>query len=97
MEFKSQVSTFSQLVDRKQLVANNPKFKIVYFNFETGDGLPNHRHNGFATAQVLEGKIEMKFENGEVHQLNAGQILSFDARVIHDVKALEFSKILVTI
>lgn len=97
MEFKHQVSNLVELVDRKQLVAVNPKFKIIYFNFDSGDGLPNHRHNGFATVQVLEGLVEMKFESGEIYKLEVGQILSFDARVIHDVKAQLKSKILVTI
>lgn len=97
MNFENKLATLSELNGRKQLVVVNKKFKTVYFNFDVDGGLPNHCHNGYASIQVLEGTIKMNFDNGETYQLEAGQILSFDARISHDVIAKTKSKVLVTI
>ena len=86
-----------ELKKPKQLIANNPKFRTVCFNFDVGQGLPKHNHNGYATIYVIKGEISMSFSNGESYELNTGDFLSFDARIEHDVLATLESQILVTI
>ena len=81
---------------RKQL-GLTPKFKTMYFDFESGKRLPNHVHNGYASIFIHEGKVNMEFETGEKFELNKGGYLAFDARVKHNVIAEVQSKILVTI
>ncbi|MGL4985561.1 MAG: cupin domain-containing protein [Treponemataceae bacterium] len=82
---------------KREILAQNEKFKVVYFNFDKDGGLPNHTHNGFATLQIIEGKASMQFLEGEKFILSQGDFFSFDARVKHNVTALEQCKVLVTI
>lgn len=81
----------------REIITENDRFKTVYFKFEEGKGLPNHKHNGNATIQVISGKVNMEFINGEAFKLITGDFLSFDARIEHNVIANVESKVLVTI
>lgn len=81
----------------REIVTENDRFKTVYFKFDEGKGLPNHKHNGFATIQVISGEVDMEFANGERIELKVGDFLPFDARIEHNVIAKEVSKVLVTI
>ena len=83
-------------VNREILTENN-RFKTIYFKFEEGKGLPNHSHNGFATIQIVSGKVSIEFKNGEKYELNDGDFLPFDARIEHNVIAQELSTVIVTI
>ena len=92
------------LNDRKEIVTSNEKYKCVYFNFEVGDGLAKHRHEGYATVLVLKGAVKMTFEtenlplaDENVFELSENMMLSFDARVVHDLVAQAPSQVLVTI
>ncbi|MGL4372275.1 MAG: cupin domain-containing protein [Turicibacter sp.] len=87
----------NELTERKTIVADNDQFKTIAFNFESGKGLPDHTHDGFATIQMIKGTVEMKFVEGREFILNAGDYLEFDARVKHHVIAQVDSKCLVTI
>lgn len=82
---------------KREILTHNEKFKSIVFKFEEGKGLPNHTHNGYATIQVLSGKVDMDFKTGEKLTLNKGDFLPFDARVEHNVIARELSSVLVTI
>ncbi|CUN09620.1 MULTISPECIES: cupin domain-containing protein [Turicibacter] len=93
----SQFYKLNELKEAKQLIANNPRFRTVCFNFEVGKGLPKHSHNGYATIHVIKGEISMSFSNGESYELNSGDFLEFDARIEHDVLATLESQVLVTI
>ncbi|MDO4534431.1 MAG: cupin domain-containing protein [Clostridium perfringens] len=86
----------SSEVNREILTENN-RFKSIYFKFDEGKGLPNHSHNGFATIQVISGKVSIEFKNGEKFELRDGDFLPFDARIEHNIIAKELSKVLVTI
>ena len=97
MNFDVKLSDLNQLTELKTIVAANEKFKTICFNFSAGGGLPNHSHNGFATIQVLDGEIEMLFQNGSDFELSIGQFLSFDARVEHNVVAKTDCKVLISI
>lgn len=83
--------------EQKQLLGKNSKFKTMYFNFETGKGLPDHVHNGYAAILVYEGKVKMQFIGEEQFELNEGDYMQFDARKKHNVIAEVPSKVLVTI
>ena len=69
----------------------------MFFKFEPTKGLPNHTHNGYASIQVLDGIVDMKFTDGEEFELNKGDFLPFDARKEHNIIARVTSKVLVTI
>ena len=81
----------------REIIAENDRFKTVYFKFEEGKGLPNHKHNGNATIQVISGEVNMEFSDGNNFNLSIGDFLSFDARIEHNVIANIESKVLVTI
>ncbi|MEG2290077.1 MAG: cupin domain-containing protein [Clostridium sp.] len=83
--------------ENKKMLAFNKKFKTVFFNFTEGNGLPNHKHNGYAVIQVYEGIVDMEFATGEKFKLKKGDFMEFDARIEHNVIAKIDSKILVTI
>ncbi len=104
MAGEKQVINLKFLNDRKEIVTSNEKFKCVYFNFEVGDGLAKHHHEGYATVLVLKGAVTMTFEvdnvplNDEnIFELSENMMLSFDARVVHDLVAKAPSQVLVTI
>ncbi|SCJ05326.1 Cupin domain [uncultured Clostridium sp.] len=81
----------------REIIAENDRFKTVYFKFEKGKGLAKHKHNGNATIQVISGEVNMEFANGNKFNLSTGDFLSFDARIEHNVIANIESKVLVTI
>lgn len=102
MENKVQFIDLGQLSSRKELLTTNDKYKCVQFNFETGEGLSKHRHNGYATVIVLKGSVKMSFEmeniplaDDGVFELTEKTMLSFDARVVHELVALTPAQILV--
>lgn len=104
MQGQTQVVNLNFLNDRKEIVTSNEKYKCVYFNFEVGDGLAKHRHEGYATVLVLKGAVKMTFETENVpladeniFELSENMMLSFDARVVHDLVAKAPSQVLVTI
>ena len=97
MSEKNQFYQLKNIKETKQVLADNPKFRTVYFQFDVGKGLPKHSHNGYATIYVLKGEISMSFSKGQSHELITGDFLSFDARIEHDVLATLESQILVTI
>ena len=49
MNFKDdgiiKIANIDKIGESKEVVVFNPKFKVVYFDFEVGKGLPNHTHN----------------------------------------------------
>ena len=87
----------NEISDAKQIIALNDKFKVVYFHFEEGKGLPNHSHAGYASILVYDGSVTIDFTNGDKYELNKGEFLPFDARIEHNVIAKTDSKVLVTI
>ncbi|MEG0306742.1 MAG: cupin domain-containing protein [Clostridium sp.] len=91
------VINIDSIEENKKMLASNKKFKTVFFNFTEGNGLPNHKHNGYAAIQVYEGVVDMEFVTGEKFQLKKGDFMEFDARVEHNVIAKVDSKILVII
>ena len=91
------VININKIDTNREFLCENEKYKTIFFKFEEGKGLPNHTHNGYASIQVIDGKVDIKFETGEEFELKYGDFLPFDARVEHNVIARETSKVLVTI
>lgn len=86
-----------KIAESKSMLDKNESFKVMYFEFEEGKGLPNHRHDGNATIQVIDGEVDFKFVEGEEFLLEKSEFLAFDARKEHNVIARKKSKVLVTI
>lgn len=86
-----------KIKESKLMLDKNESFKVMYFEFEEGKGLPNHRHDGNATIQVIEGEVDFKFVDGDELVLGKGEFFAFDARKEHNVIARRKSKVLVTI
>lgn len=91
------VLNINNVKTNREIIAENDRFKTVYFKFEEGKGLPNHKHNGNATIQIIIGEVNMEFANGDNFKLSTGDFLDFDARIEHNVIANVESKVLVTI
>ncbi|WP_195971346.1 cupin domain-containing protein [Clostridium thermobutyricum] len=87
----------NEIKEAKLMLTKNESFKVMYFEFEPGKGLPNHHHDGDAAIQVLEGKVSFNFVDGESCLLEKNDFLPFDARHTHNVIAEEKSKVLVFI
>ena len=94
MNFKDdgiiKIANIDKIGESKEVVVFNPKFKVVYFDFEVGKGLPNHTH-------IYEGSVSIEFVDGEKYNLNKGDLMQFDARIEHNVIAKVKSRVLVTI
>ncbi len=84
-------------VCEKEILVKNDKLKLVCFVFEQGKGLPNHTHNGMAIIQVVSGKVNISFTDGNAYTLSSGDVLEFDARVEHNVISETASRVLVMI
>ena len=61
MSEKNQFYQLKNIKETKQVLADNPKFRTVYFQFDVGKGLPKHSHNGYATIYVIKGEISTAF------------------------------------
>jgi quercetin dioxygenase-like cupin family protein len=68
----------------------------ILFSFETGGRLEEHTTNGLVNIQVLEGRLRVGAE-GEVHEMDAGQVLILNPGIPHDVEASEPSAMLLTV
>lgn len=95
--FKTVPVNLDKIEELNHLLVQNDCFKSIFFKFEKGKCLPNHSHNGFATIQMISGSINIDFINGEHFLLTKGDFLPFNAKIEHNIKANELSKILVTI
>lgn len=84
-------------VEAREILVQNEAYKMICFVFEQGKGLKDHTHNGLAAIQVVSGTVDMGFANGEQYTLKSGDVLGFDAKIMHNVVAKEKSKVIVTI
>ena len=96
-KFQLNPINLSQVAEGKKQIGTTPKFRTMYFDFEKGEGLPQHTHNGYASIFIHKGKVTIEFISGEKFELSEGGYLAFDARVKHNVIAHIQSKVLVTI
>jgi len=94
-----QENDFSNLSMKRFLVHDSPYFKILNFNFKTGQELPIHSHNveGQLSIAVLEGEGEFLGEDGVTIPAQPGDVLISDISEPHGVRAKSDMRVLVTI
>lgn len=79
-----------------QLALSADGVRVVVFAFDTGAELTEHTAPGPILVQALEGHLTFTAD-GETKDLRPGGFLHLDARIPHAVKALEPSKMMLTI
>lgn len=69
---------------------------VVLTHLHAGGTLAEHSAPGAATVQVLDGHVRVQVGD-ETLDVPAGTLIAFDAKVRHDVEALEDSTLLLTL
>lgn len=89
---------FKQEAFSKLLVHDSPYFKIINFNFESGQELSVHSHEieGQVSILVLEGQGEFLGKDTSL-PAKAGDILISDIAEPHGIRAKTRLRVLVTI
>lgn len=75
---------------------NHGPTTIALFDFDAGATLPPHQAKGVVSIHVLAGRIAVAAA-GEDHDLAADQMLVLQPDVRHDVRAVESSRMLLTV
>ena len=75
---------------------NSGPTTIALFDFDAGMTLPPHLARGVVSIHVLAGQIEVAAA-GDNHKLTPGQMLVLQPNVRHDVRAIESSRMLLTV
>lgn len=81
---------------RQETLYRHGLLTIALFIFDQGASLPQHVAEGIVTVHVLQGRLKMAAE-GKDHDLSAGSLLVLAPGVRHDVRALEPSRMLLTV
>lgn len=81
------------------LVHDSAYFKMINFNFKSGQELPVHSHDieGQLSIVVLEGKGEFLGKDDTALPANPGDVLISDISEPHGVRSLTDMRVLVTI
>jgi quercetin dioxygenase-like cupin family protein len=89
---------FNDLHMSRFLVHDSPYFKILNFNFKTGQELPIHSHDieGQVSIVILEGEGEFLAKDGTL-PARAGDVLISDISEPHGIRAATDLRVLVTI
>ena len=90
---------FSDKGFKNLLVHDSPYFKILNFNFKTGQELPVHSHEieGQVSIAVLEGEGEFLGQDDKALPARAGDVLISEIAEPHGVRAKSDMRVLVTI
>ena len=78
-------------------LAKYPDFRIVLVCMKAGSHMNDHRADARISIQALEGKILLHVPDQNRIQLSAGQLMTLDCVVHHDVEALAESAFLLAI
>jgi len=78
-------------------LAKYPDFRIVLVCMKAGSHMNDDRAEARISIQALEGKILLHVPEQNAIQLSAGQLMTLDCAVHHDVEALAESAFLLTI
>lgn len=81
---------------RQITLAHHDSLTLILFHFEEGSRLPEHVVEGAVTIHILEGEVEVETKE-EVHHLEDDQILVLAPKVEHDFRALEETRMLLTV
>lgn len=90
---------FKDLGLSKYLVHDSPYFKILNFNFKSGQELPIHSHDieGQLSITVLEGEGEFLAADGATLPAKTGDVLISDIAEPHGIRAGTDLRVIVTI
>jgi len=91
--------TFSDKGMGKLLIHDSPYFRVINFNFKSGQELGIHSHDvdGQLSIVVLEGKGEFLGKDGMTIPADNGDVLISDIREPHGVRAKDDMRVIVTI
>lgn len=90
--------SFQQKTGRSsETLAKYPDFRIVLMLMKAGTTIAKHHADGRISVHVVQGKIRMHVLQGQSVDLNAGELLTLDRGLEHDVEAIEESAFLLTI
>lgn len=81
---------------RRWTLYKDGELTIALFLFEKSTGLREHRADGTVNMHVLRGRFQMTAD-GQVHHLQAGQMLILSPGISHALTAEVDSELLVTI
>jgi quercetin dioxygenase-like cupin family protein len=90
---------FSEKGMGKFLIHDSPYFRVVNFNFKSGQELGIHSHDmdGQLSIVVLEGEGEFLGKDGLTLPANPGDVLISDIREPHGISAISDMRVIVTI
>jgi quercetin dioxygenase-like cupin family protein len=92
-------SGFSDKGMQKLLIHDSPWFRVINFNFKSGQELGIHSHDveGQLSIVVLEGEGEFLGKDGLTLPANTGDVLISDIREPHGILAISDMRVIVTI
>ncbi len=90
---------YSEKAFKKLLVHDSPYFKILNFNFKSGQELPVHSHDieGQLSLVIVEGEGEFLGKDGITSPANTGDVVISDIAEPHGLRAITDLRLLVTI
>jgi quercetin dioxygenase-like cupin family protein len=90
---------FSEKGMGKFLIHDSPYFRVINFNFKSGQELGIHSHDvdGQLSIVVLEGEGEFLGKDGLTLPANPGDVLISDIREPHGILAISDMRVIVTI
>lgn len=77
-------------------LAKYPDFRVVLIVMKAGGQLENHRTEGRISVQTLDGRIRFSTAERSV-ELAAGQMLTLERDILHNVEAIADGAFLLTI
>jgi quercetin dioxygenase-like cupin family protein len=90
---------FSDKGMQKSLIHDSPYFRVLNFNFKSGQELAIHSHDveGQLSILVIEGEGEFLGKDGLTLPANTGDILISDINEPHGILAINDMRVIVTI
>lgn len=95
-EAEARLSADAEQPTRFERLYQRGPVTIMLRQFERGATVPDHSVPGTAMALVTEGHLEITVGD-QAHSLQAGQMLVMEPDVVHNVRAIEASQMLLTI
>ena len=66
----------------------NDDISVTLGRIKANEFISEHAHKGFEMAYNIKGKVFFKYGNKE-HELEKGDLVYFDARIEHSLKAID--------
>jgi quercetin dioxygenase-like cupin family protein len=80
-----------------ETLAKYPDFVLVLVLMKAETLMEKHEVAGRISLYIIEGRIEVHLQEGQVIPLGAGELLTLDHGLAHDVQALKDSAFLLTV